>query len=163
MLEFSLILIKANSEGNLASKSRSGCETNGLLWDMKIVIHTFLTAQESVWPRPSCYPRQDLLFRHVVLPRLAPVSNEVKQQELTVSFHLCSLPIPSSCSLPHNSCVHHQPCRAAQNKGGTFLTSTSGLHCSTVKINHSIWQEEVMTILQENNSQHKKINSKGIF
>lgn len=50
--EFSLTLIKARSEGNLASKTRSGCETNGLLWDMNIFIYTLLSAQEPVWPRP---------------------------------------------------------------------------------------------------------------
>lgn len=41
----------------------------------------------------------------------------------TVSFHLCSLSNPWSCSLSHNMCVYPQGCRSAPNKGGTFLTT----------------------------------------
>lgn len=48
---------------------------------MKIFIHTFLTAQEPVWPMPLCYPHKDLLFKHVVLSCLAQMSNEVKQKK----------------------------------------------------------------------------------
>lgn len=53
---------------------------------MTIFIHSFLTAPEPMWPMPLCYPRKDLLFKHVVLSSLAQMSNKVKQKKSWVTL-----------------------------------------------------------------------------
>lgn len=200
---------------------------------MKIFIRTFLTAQEQVWPMPLCYPRKDLLFKHVVLSCLAQMSNEVKQkkswltpftyavflsppvalclttyifttnvtEELEIRVGLfssrhcwaklccilrktsyakgssrmrlfgpahCSqmlFPTPrafTSASSRQWICCH-QGWTDTSFPHHTCHTNTCGLHCSTFKVSHSIWQGKSGPFCMKTILSTTRINSKDIF